>query len=381
MKASHFAIGALLLLACRRSSPETRVVDGGPPPNPSQEEAPPPDTSDWTRAVPFATGGGEPLVGPLLFAGQPPSVEHPQGTVYSESSREESAAEPSAATKRRGDDQEEQEPTPFTFEWDLANRSVVQTWEKAALLDFDGRRLFMKRGSGTRCSLEVYDTHDKRSRTLPFACDWKELVATRGGGFIVTKEKLDAEGTPVRTNRNASVATFASFDANGAQRARTTLITPGPTPMLEQRGQCIHAGDSVYTLSIDAADKVTLVRLDDKTLRERGRSAPFPLDFRSENNDVFATLRKSDDRWYAWVNGSFYSVTATLDSIGGTEPSSKLTRPEDDDWYEGRAFSSLPIELPPWPCTLRWVYGRRAAGCYTGDDGYVMVTPPTPKAE
>lgn len=197
------------------------------------------------------------------------------------------------------------------------------------------------------------------------------VIATREGGFVVARRRDPEDGSP-------EVLTMASFDARGVPRGRATQAVPATT-MFYFYDQRIHAGDSIYSLILDAEGRPHLARFDDRTLQERSRSAVLPG---SEHHDAarwtMGVLRKTDEHWLAWIDANLAAVSPGLDAIDLNVPLSGYA----DDVHQGKRLATdttPPGSLVSGACTPRWAHGRPLFACI-GERGLTMVRSAEPVA-
>lgn len=348
-------LALLSMCACTVHTPVAQSTDAAPslaptasaPPLVRLDPGPPPDGERVTK-VPIVMFGYEALRGPDVIEAQPPSVAYPEGTVYSAMYR-----------AAYGDDGRVRE-APYLFEWDVHRAEIVRhaSPEPSELvgspprIDTDGTRVVM-------LSQRLYEDSDRH---------WASLALYDRGLGLVRETRL-AGADAVAFGSRGEVAVVASphpqkpdvielFDGSLRRRATThvRVVSGGLGPAKP----LWHAGDSFYVVAQTRQGRLSVLRLNDRTLRERARSVELPL----EAEESTASLTKTDDDWVLIVDERMFRVDAdlhvtavgTIDVLGAPPYA----------WDRGRALSiaaTAPGSSTFHQCTPRWAFGQPLFAC------------------
>lgn len=192
------------------------------------------------------------LHGPPMVRGHAPSAQHPHGTVY--------------VYATDVPDGDESKARPYVFEWDVASGVVLHHARGAAGfvapsggLDFDGQRVVTLDREPGRTTLTVRDEQLRPQHTRAVVAEQVSL----GGGRIVLSHQHQGKASLPSLD-------LELLDNQTKRLAHRSFPTPPSRDLDPQRVG--HAGDAFYALQADPRTQRTfVVRLDDKTLRERSR--------------------------------------------------------------------------------------------------------------
>lgn len=364
----YVAIALLAVCACTMQTSHPQPVATGalapaasaPPLGFGVPDRPqPPPAGERVTKVPIVLFGYETLAGPDVIEAQPPSSAYPEGTVYS------------AMYRSAYDEQKRVREAPYLYEWDVARAEIVRhvTPALSALvgspprIDFDGTHVVMLSQQFDDdaykgwARLEMYDRQLTRVRERRLVRGHAVAFGARGEVAVVSSVAPEAR---------ASIQLFdGSLRAKATTRIRVVAMGLGPAKPLW------HAGDSFYVVAHTSPGHLAVVRLDDRTLRERARSAELPL----PTEESTASLTKTDDDWVLIVDESMFRLDERL-HVSPVGVIDTLTSPPYA-WHRGRALSiaaTTPGSSVYSRCTPRWVFGTPLFACADLDE-VTMVRP------
>ena len=291
--------------------------------------------------VPVSLLGYETIAGPDVIPAQPPSDAYGEGTVFS------------AMYRAAYDKNESLREAPYLYEWDVARGTVVRhvstplgpLVETPPRIDFDGTHVVMlsqQREWDAEKSWRRLERYDRQLRLLRS----KRLA----GGDAIT---FGSRGE-VAISSADSIELFDS-----AFHRKTKIKADLAYGGINTEQKVWHAGDSFYGVLRTNPGHVAVVRLDDRTLRERARSVELPL----ANEDSTASLTQAAEHWVLLVDDQAHRVDADLGvhRLGTIE---YLAAPYA--WQGQRALSgaaTLPGSSVHLRCTPRWVFGEPLFAC------------------
>lgn len=288
------------------------------------------------------------LHGPPMVRGHAPSALHPHGTVYVYST-----------DVPEGD---EAKARPYVFEWDVATGVVLHHATGAAGfvspsggLDFDGHRVVTLDREPGRATLTVRDEQLRPQLTRSVVA---EQVRLGGNRILLSHQRQGKASLPSLD--------LELLDDRAQPLVRRTFVTP---PSRELDPQHVgHAGDAFYALQADPSTRRTfVVRLDETTLRERGRVVVGAVERTS--------LHVVDDRVLVATDQEIIELDLDLKRV-------KTTRghvPDRFAWSKAKVLaSSGPADAGPalsmTTCTPLWMDQQAVYAC-RGLTDFTMVRP------